>query len=174
MYFPEIPNSYIYSCKCLCWQDVAWGYEHKLVNWEFVVGMAEFRVSNGSTNNLEVDLICLGRGDIQEIEWKVSSLAEREQGFEGLDAKKKWLFIALKWSFENKSNIKDPLGVVELIYEDFDFPPEIESFVRYMPPSDGYKPEKHSFESNLERLFSNWAGYIDRTCEFLNSEGASI
>ncbi|MEN5095206.1 DUF2247 family protein [Pseudomonas protegens] len=165
MYFPEIPNSFIYSCTFLCWRDVLWGYQRKLIGWEFVVEIADFYVSNGSVNSLEVDLICFGKLDIQEIESTLYSLAEHEDESLGLESQKKWLFIALKWLFENKDNVADPLGVVELIYEDFDFPFEIESFVRYMPPQDGYKPGEHSSQQNIERLFCNWQSYLEGAAE---------
>lgn len=161
MYFPVVPNSFIYNCMCLCWRDVLWGYERKLVDWKFVVEIANFYVSNGSTNPLEVDLIFFGELDIQEIERGLHSLVEQEDELLGLDSQKKWLFIALKWLFENKDNVADPLGVVELIYEDFDFPFEIENFVRYMPPQDGYKPEEHTAQQNIERIFCHWQSYLE-------------
>ncbi|TLG90648.1 DUF2247 family protein [Pseudomonas edaphica] len=167
MYFSMIPYSFIYNCVFLCWRDVLWGYEHKLVGWEFVVGMADFHVSNGSTKPLEVDLICLNDFDIQEIESGLYSLAGCEENLSVVDSKTKWLFIVLKWLFENKDAVADPLEMVELIYEDFDFFPEIESFVRYMPPTDGYKPEEHSLQQNLERLFCNWHDFLEKTDSLL-------
>ncbi|MNR35836.1 hypothetical protein D3C85_1537050 [compost metagenome] len=95
-------------------------------------------------------------------------LADQEGGRHDLDSQNKWLFIALKWLFENKDDISDPLGVVELIYEDFDFPLEMENFVRYMPPQDGYKPEEHSAQQNIERIFYNWHNYLERMAGSLN------
>lgn len=166
MYFPVVPNSFIYNCMRLCWRDVLWGYERKLVDWKFVVEIADFYVSNGSANPLEVDLIFLGELDIQEIEIKLHFLVEQEEELLGLDSKKKWLFIALKWLFENKDRVADPLGEVEMIYEDFDFPLEIESFVRYMPPQDGYKPEEHTAQENIERIFCNWQSYLESMASF--------
>lgn len=49
--------------------------------------------------------------------------------------------------------IFDPMGTVELIYQGFDFPMGMENLVRYMPPQDGYRPEKHSAQQNGERFF---------------------
>ncbi|WP_397429015.1 DUF2247 family protein [Pseudomonas piscis] len=146
---------------CLYWRDVLWGYERKLVGWEFVVEIADFYVSNGSVNPLEVDLICLGEVDLKEIESKLYLLAKHEGEVSNSDSKKKWLFIALKWLFEIKDDLADPLGEVELIYEEFDFPAEIENFVRYMPPQDGYKPREYSTQKNIERLFYNWKVYLE-------------
>ncbi|MBI6819840.1 MULTISPECIES: DUF2247 family protein [Pseudomonas] len=161
MYFPTVPNTYICNCICLNWLDALWGYERKLVGWSFVVELANFKVSNGSDKPLELDLVFLGEFDIQEIEKNMYLLAGQENELLGLSSQKKWLFIALKWLFENKDSIADPLGVVELIYEEFDFPFEIEGFVRYMPSRVGYKPEEHTDEQNLERIFSNWQHYLE-------------
>ncbi|ENW7688323.1 DUF2247 family protein, partial [Neisseria gonorrhoeae] len=44
---------------------------------------------------------------------------------------------------------------------DFDYPEEIESFVRYMPPKDGYIPSNHSYEENIARLYSHWEHYLN-------------
>lgn len=52
---------------------------------------------------------------------------------------------------------------MELIYEDFDFPVEIESFVRYMPTSESYQPQQHTLKENQNRLYENWAAYIKKT-----------
>ncbi|HFC6348968.1 TPA: DUF2247 family protein, partial [Neisseria lactamica] len=45
-------------------------------------------------------------------------------------------------------------------YADFDYPEEIESFVRYMPPKDGYIPSAHSNEENIARLYVHWERYL--------------
>ncbi|AAO56692.1 conserved hypothetical protein [Pseudomonas syringae pv. tomato str. DC3000] len=162
MHFPMVPDLFIYDCVFLCWRDTLWGYERGLVGWDFVVGLANFSVSKGASHPWELELIFLGEFEVQEVEKKLRSLAEQEDERLGLDSQKKWLFIALKWLFENKNNIDDPLGVVELIYEDFGFPFEIEGFVRYMPSQDGYKPEENTSQQNIERIFCNWQSYLKR------------
>jgi hypothetical protein len=34
------------------------------------------------------------------------------------------------------------------------------SFVRYLPPVDGYEPQAHTQDENLDRLFRNWGDYL--------------
>lgn len=63
--------------------------------------------------------------------------------------------------YENQRHVVDPLGSVELVYEDFDFPTEIENFVRYMPAQGGYKPEEYTDQQNIDRLFCNWQEYLE-------------
>ncbi len=61
----------------------------------------------------------------------------------------KWLYIILLDLFNKRKELDDPLGRVEEIYENFDYPEEIESFVRYMPVSDDYDPSKHTNDENI-------------------------
>ncbi|CAK7019983.1 DUF2247 family protein [Saezia sanguinis] len=65
----------------------------------------------------------------------------------------KWLYIILLYIFNNREKYKDPFEEVEMVYADFDYPEEIESFVRYMSPKD-YNPRQYSFEENIQRLYS--------------------
>ncbi|MFV3415260.1 DUF2247 family protein [Pseudomonas nitroreducens] len=162
MYFPDVPFSYLYSLKFILWRDVLWALECGLISDEFVVGLANHHLELGDYHDLELDLALMNDSfDIRGCLNKLANVSGR--GYPASDSKSKWLFIALKWLFEKKSEIEDPLGKVELIYEDFDFPVEIESFVRYMPPSDGYQPQQHTLKENQNRLYENWAAYIEKT-----------
>ena len=58
--------------------------------------------------------------------------------------------------------ILDPLESIEIIYADFDYPAEIESFVRYMPVNDEYDPWAHSDAENEQRLLTHWKDYLLR------------
>ena len=71
----------------------------------------------------------------------------------------KWLYILLKYIYENRAQIEDPLGAVEEVYTDFDYPIEIESFVRYMPSDDLIES---NYNSNVSKLMSKWLDFIKR------------
>ncbi len=66
-----------------------------------------------------------------------------------------WLFEALAWVFEHRADFEDPLGVVEMLYADFDYPTEIEGLVRYMPAPPG-EP------TGVEAIERRWADFLDR------------
>ncbi|WP_077488493.1 DUF2247 family protein [Sinomonas mesophila] len=53
------------------------------------------------------------------------------------NADRVWLFLALDWLYEHRDEYSEPLEIVEMIYSDFDYPAEIEGFVRFMPPPPG-------------------------------------
>jgi hypothetical protein len=77
------------------------------------------------------------------------------------------MLLTLDWVLTNRESFKDPLGEVEEIYADFDYPQEIAPLVRYMPPTDGWRPGEHSAEVNLARLFRLWADFVERKrCEY--------
>ena len=77
-------------------------------------------------------------------------------------AKDKWLYLSLASLFENKEYMDDPLSVVEDIYADFEYPPEIQSFVRYMPATDNYAPRDHTAEENNERLMGLFEAFLNQ------------
>lgn len=70
--------------------------------------------------------------------------------------------------YENIELLEEYLEEIENIYADFEYPEEMESFVRYMPSTDGYNPSLHSLAENESRLINNWKSYIDRKAKFYN------
>jgi hypothetical protein len=75
----------------------------------------------------------------------------------------KWLYLLLKWLYENKYRFDDPLGIVEEIYADFDYPAEIEGFIRYMPIDNSNEELYDSIDQpikNSERLMKKWLIFL--------------
>jgi hypothetical protein len=154
-----IPLQFIQSQSSLNWGDCLWAYKRQLLTWKDLIQVALERVENGSSSELEIELANVNKDSV----WKVSELAQTlaEQGGNSEEAsKQKWLFLCLAWVYENRESIPDPLGAVETIYADFDYPSSIESFVRFLPPSGGYSPEQFSPEQNHQRLMTNWSKFL--------------
>jgi hypothetical protein len=117
---------------------------------------------NPDTYPLEDDLAHLGKDDT----WRAFELSEKLANLEPAqdegEIKTKWLFLALAWLFEHRDEYDDPLEMVEAIYAQFDYPHEIEQFVRYIPTAESvYDAGAHSHEENISRLFTLWREYID-------------
>lgn len=154
-----IPLQFVQSKSSLNWGDCLWGYKRELLTWKDLIQVALERVENGSSNELELELANVSKDSV----WKVSELAQAltEQGGNSEEASKQnWLFLCLAWAYENRKSIPDPLGTVETIYADFDYPSAIESFVRFLPPSDGYVPAQFSQEQNYQRLMTKWSEFL--------------
>lgn len=155
-----IPYAFIRRHASLSWHDALWGYEHQMIGWSGIVELAKDRLC------CKVDQLIIELSQLKKSEaWKVGELlhglvfVEYEQS--ELALIKKWLFLNLYWLFENKEKIEDPLGEVEKIYADFNYPHEIESFIRYMPASGNYDPAQYTIKENINRLFYNWRVYLD-------------
>lgn len=157
-----IPFLFIRKHTSLSWCEALWGYERQMVGWSDIVELAKDQLHLDSDAR-EVELSCLVKSDAFRVGELLRELTASEpKELESMSAKK-WLFLILAWIFENKDQIDDPLGEVETIYADFNYPSEIESFVRYMPVTDDYDPSQHSKKDNENRLFENWKKYLDVT-----------
>ncbi|MCO8273673.1 DUF2247 family protein [Actinoplanes sp. TRM 88003] len=65
-----------------------------------------------------------------------------------------WLFLALRWVYDHRTDFSDPLGTVEQLYADFDYPEEVEGFVRFLPVADGAR-------MGVDALFGRWLAYLE-------------
>ena len=154
----NVPLEFASSMIPLSWGDINWGCKNHIIDWSDAVTFAADNLNSKSTS-LEMDLSITDPSsteDIKEIMEKLSAETSEKSNTE----KRNWLIIVLSWIYNERQKYSDPLEIVEEIYADFDYPPEIESIVRYMPPSDGYDPSIHSLEENKERLMENWRKII--------------
>lgn len=155
----SIPIDFIASMASLSWRDVAWAYRSGFLTWRDVQKYADEQVKSGVVNPLVAELPSIGKENLWRLSELLDTLAARDVG--AIEAtKEKWLFICLEWVYQNRNKYKNPLTLVEEIYADFDYPSEIESFVSYMPPLDGYDPSQFSHEENVRRLMQKWGEYL--------------
>lgn len=61
---------------------------------------------------------------------------------------------------ESEKNISKLFEKINLIYEVFDYPFDMESFISYMPTDDDYIPKEHTQEENEKRLLSRLDSFI--------------
>ena len=153
-----IPLKFVQSKSSLFWRDCLWAYKRHQLTWRDLVQVASQRVNDGSENEQEIELASVGKVNI----WKISELAQSlsENEYSEELSKQKWLFLSLAWLYENQENFPEPLAIVEEIYADFDYPSSIESFIRYLPPSDGYISKQFSQEQNRLRLMTKWHEFL--------------
>ena len=156
-----IPSSLVCNRIPLTWSDVLWGYKRQLLGWSTVVDFAIARMSAEASDPLEIELAGLQKSETHRVGELLQELASKEKTSDSELSKYKWLYLSLVSLFESRATVSDPLGEVETIYADFDYPSEITGFVRYMPVTDGYDPSRHSKAENEERLFEQWRLYLN-------------
>ncbi|WP_081496485.1 DUF2247 family protein [Herbaspirillum sp. YR522] len=167
MNLTPIPLSFIQQQTSLSWREALWAYQHKFIGPDHIVKLAQENLSLDSSER-QFELSSTGKS----AEWRILELLEQLATAEvdelPSSVTKKWLFLILAWIFENKDQLCDPLGEVEKIYAEFDYPHEIEKFVRYMPTSDDYHSDQHSYQANTMRLFKEWKQYLEVAKQNIN------
>jgi len=151
-----LPHDYVVSTVNLTWSDLLFAVEHGLMAKKAVVEHAQYVIEKEQEPSQNV--LDLAWVDTEEhIYLYLNELANQSSEQEGGTPQEKFLYLLLNWVFEHKDQFSDPLGVVETIYADFDYPEEISKFVRYMPASQLISS---SIEKNVERLYNNWKKFL--------------
>jgi hypothetical protein len=88
---------------------------------------------------------------------RVEELAARDSSEVRRLARDDCLKRVLVWLYSNRANFLDPLLVVEDVYAELDYPPQIAHFVRYMPMKG---PDLGSRELNEARMMEYWHGFV--------------
>lgn len=152
------------------WQEILFALDNKIITAEDVIEYACYIINDRSEGfDIIMDIVCLDNGD--DIYPHLHELIKLEEPQDIKDIKDKWLYLILKWLYENRNDIENVLEIVEEIYELFDFPESISSFVRYLPSEDG---DLGSIELNRNRLFRNWDNYLELFKETYLSGYAAI
>jgi hypothetical protein len=136
----------------LSWGDIKYGLDRGFLNSTGVVEYAVKRLSSESPAE-QYELACLSGDDGNDVQECVSRLAVKDVRDVG-GAEKAWMFLIFLWVFINRDKYQDPLGVVEELYADFDYPESIASIVRYMPAIDP------SLEGE-NQLFKDWSDILE-------------
>lgn len=156
-----IPANFVDSLLQLTWCDVKWGYENKLINFDLVIIKAEKIVTSGNYSKEELELSFTLKNEYDNDSSFPDNLCLSTNEDEIIESREKWLYLTLSWLWINRDKFNDPLSEVEKIYADFEYPVEIEGFIRYMPPIDDYDPSMYSQEENTNRLMNIWKKYLD-------------
>ena len=158
MIVTDIPYEFISQRTELGWNEIRFGLDQQLIKPKAAVDRATEQLCHMDATPKEmVELASLSESE--SVVDLVSHLARNEAPVLGEQVKAKWLYLVLAWLFENRESLVDALGMVESVYSDFDYPKEINSFVRYMP-MDG--PDLGNREQNEARMFDRWKAYLNR------------
>ncbi|MFW6377262.1 MAG: DUF2247 family protein [bacterium] len=164
----SIPYSYFSKLVELSWYDILFAIENGFLSHQSAIEHAIIELKdNKNYSQIVINLASLSpdeavlRRDL--IKQYVNELAKPISDEAKVQTKNKVMYILLHWVYEHKEYYEDSLSVVELIYDDFDFPKSIANFVRYMPPE---QPLLSTVEANIERLHKNWKDYLDKQAQY--------
>lgn len=145
----EISAAFAQARVRLSWREVEFGLQEGWLTGDAVINIAIDHVTAGDESADVLALAALLPNEHYDVPVILCRLSARDANF----SKGKWLYLLLAWIYENRDTINDPLAVVEEVYADFDYPEEIEGFVRYMPPRDASRV-------GISVLMENWRRYL--------------
>jgi hypothetical protein len=151
----DIPTEFILSRVIPTPAEMAYGYRHGRTTAGQLVELAEAKVASGlPATDEEVMLAQLLPDELEQVDGIVARIEGRRPA--NSDEFRVWLFLALAWLLHRRERLPDPLAVVEMLFEDFDHPPEIYGLLRYMP----VRPDE---ALGIEAIEHRWTDYVEKT-----------
>lgn len=148
----------------LSWREAVWAYDQGWIGSKVLTESATRQLAS-DRHNASVEVELAGLLPLESIRARdlAGEVASKEPPLSDEVIKSKWLYLILRWLFENREQAVDPFALIDELYTAFDYPAEIMPFVRYMPPEDGYDPSKHSQTENYDRKLQHWRDYLIAT-----------
>jgi hypothetical protein len=134
-------------------EDLEYGFRRNFLKPTDVVALASHEIARGTDDDILMALASLLRGETGRVPEVLELLDDPERVHDPRESARKWLYLQLKAAYEARGRLNDPLGIVEEIYADFDYPPIVAPFVRYMPLQPGDKP-------GADLLMNRWRDYL--------------
>ena len=172
-----VPGKFALKIATLKWGEIQWGYDHGIFAWFDIVDIAQIKQQEScgiEQCRLVEELSTVGKQNIWQVSDTVKKLSELEPVPDDV-SKQKFLYICLAWIFENRDKMEEPFAAVDLIYADFDYPEEIESFVSYMPVDSHRSNANQTLPGSQGRIHANWLQYLKKNGyreETMESEGS--
>lgn len=161
----RIPADFILKHCTPTGPEIAYGLEHGWVSRQDVVAIAVAKLAKAEDTSMsegEKELALILSDDLDRVDEIASHLAKSDEPVES--RARLWLFLALSWLREHREEFEDPYEVIEMLYADFDYPPEIAHLIRWMP-ANASQPK------GLDALEQKWQEYVSSlTKEYLERE----
>jgi hypothetical protein len=152
----EVPAAFVLAEElAMTAEDLGYGFERGFLKPVDVIALAAHQVGCGTDDDVLVALGSLLRDEDVRVPEVLELLDDPERVHDPRESARKWLYLQLKAAYGERERLKDPLGVVEEIYADFDYPSAVAPFVRYMPLRPGD-------EAGVGPLMARWADYLAR------------
>jgi hypothetical protein len=146
-------------------EDLEFGFRRGFLKPADVVTLATHEVGRGADDDVLMALASLLRDETGRVPEVLELLDDPERVHDPRESARKWLYLQLKAAYDERERLNDPLGVVEEIYADFDYPSAVAPFVRYMPLRPGDEP-------GTGPLMDRWRDYLNGEGMVLRSRAA--
>ncbi|MNW42729.1 hypothetical protein D3C74_199090 [compost metagenome] len=137
----------------------------------------EFLTSHPDSNNQNIIQLAWGEYDFDCEELLMNVLKESIVNDLSPDSdvwqveKRKWrlgILSYLKTTYQD--DYEEMLNKIAEVYADMDYPEDMEDFINYLTPKDGYNPLLYSHEENVARLVNLFNSFLDKEKQNLGNE----
>ena len=144
--------------------DLRLGVSLGLISPATAVTLAADAAASGAADPILLHVAQLDPNDTASIRDALHATNPTEADLYPPQSVRKWTYLELKAAYELRDRLRDPLGVVEEIYADFDYPAPVAVFVRYMPPPPGAA-------TGDDALYERWFQYLSEEAAELTPRG---
>ena len=134
-------------------EDLRLGVSLGLISPPTAIRLAADAVSSGSTDPALLVVAQQDPNDVWSLRDALRATDPEEADLFPPQSVRKWTYLQLEAAYAMRDRLRDPLGVVEEIYADFDYPAPVAAFVRYMPAPPGAPVGE-------EALYDRWSRYL--------------
>ncbi|KAA6450396.1 DUF2247 family protein [Bacillus swezeyi] len=159
------------------WKTLYVGLKLGLIESSDITDFAvEFLTSNPESNNQNIIQLAWGDNDIDYARILENLIKDSNVNdlFPGSDVwnfeKRKWRFgILMYFKKIYQDDFGELLNKVAEVYADMEYPEDMDSFINYLTPTDGYNPSLHSQEENTARLINLFNMFLNKEKQYLKN-----
>lgn len=159
------------------WRTLYVGLKLDIIKYSDIVNYAvEFLTKHPDISNQNIVQLAWGGDEIDYESLLVNILKESHINNLNLDAnvwqfeKRKWRFVILAYLKMNHQNdFEGLLNKVAEVYADFNYPEDMDNFINYLEPKDGFNPSQYSKEENVTRLINLFNDFMNKEHHYLQN-----
>ncbi|MCR6095426.1 DUF2247 family protein [Salipaludibacillus agaradhaerens] len=152
------------------WSTLYVGLKLDLIRYSDIVNYAvEFLTNHPDTSNQNIIQLAWGGDDINYESLLEHILKDSHINDFNLETdvwqheKRKWRFGILAYlKMKHQDDFEGLLNKVTEVYADFDYPEDMDSFISYLEPKDGFNPLHYSKEENVSRLINLFNDFMNQ------------
>ncbi|USK65560.1 DUF2247 family protein [Peribacillus frigoritolerans] len=160
------------------WRTLYAGLELNLIEYSDIVNYAvEFLANHPEISNQNIIQLAWGVDDFDYENLLVDILKESHINDLNLDAdvwqfeKRKWRIGILAYlKMKHQDDYEGLLKKVAEVYADFNYPEDMDSFINYLEPKDGFNPSQYSKEENVVRLINLFNDFLNKEHQYLQND----
>ncbi|EWG08815.1 DUF2247 family protein [Cytobacillus firmus] len=160
------------------WKTLYVGFKLDLIMYSDIVNYAaKFIAEHPDTSNQNIVQLAWGGENIDYESLLVDILKDSHINDFNLDTdiwqleKRKWRFGILAYlKRKYQENFEELLNKITEVYADFNYPEDMDSFINYLEPKDGYNPSKYSKEENVIRLINLFNDFMNQIHDYIQND----